>query len=578
MKDFKVLFPYIKKNWWLYLIGFVGLVFVDGIQLYIPQIQRKAIDGLTFGTVNELDLLKYGLLIFLLGLGIGVTRFFWRYAIIGASRKLELDVRNHFYKHVMSLSSKWFDRSKIGDIMALATNDLESIRMFFGIGFVGAFDALLLGLATLVLMFSMDVKLTLLSLIPLPVLSIILIKMGPVLHKRTKLVQDAFSDLTDKTREIFSGIRVVKAYSQEDSELENFAEINKDYLKKNMSMVVLWGFFDPLIGTVIGFAFGIFLLVGGRTVIMNNMTMGSFTAFMSYLGQLSWPMIAIGMVFNMYKRAGASMTRLNEILNVKPDIVDSPDAKDPDNLTGKIEIKNLSFAYNDAKVLDDISLTVNPGDFIAIVGRTGSGKSTLMNIIPRLYDPPANTVFLDGYDIRDLKLERLRKTVGTVSQETFLFSESIAENILFSNPDKDKDQAIECAKIAQIHEQIMEFPRGYDEEIGERGVSLSGGQKQRISIARTLLKDPKVLILDDALSAVDTEIENKILDGLNQYFGKVTVLLISHRISTVMKADKIYVIDKGKIVEEGNHEELLNLNGIYAEINILQALEEELLK
>ncbi|MFP4458498.1 MAG: ABC transporter ATP-binding protein [Candidatus Zixiibacteriota bacterium] len=576
MKVFRIFIPYIKKNWWMYAIGFVTLIIVDGIQLFIPQINKRIIDGLTYGTITDDTLFKYAAIIAAMGFAIGIMRFFWRYMIIGATRRLERDAIEHFYRHVIKMSAKWFDNNKVGDLMALATNDIQAIRMFFGIGFVAMFDAILFGLAALVMLFTINVKLTLLVLIPLPILSIIIRYIGPRLEKRTKKVQKAFGNLTEKTREIFSGIRVVKAYRQENKELENFGEMNDDYLDKNMKMVVLMGLFDPMIGTIIGLAFAIVMYFGGKFVVVMDMSMGSLVAFINYLEYLIWPMMAIGWVINMLHRSRASMRRLNEVLEVEPDIKDLPGSIEKTDTEGKIEFRNLTFSYGEQDILKNINLTIEPGEFVAIVGRTGSGKTSLINIIPRLYDPPDNTVFLDGVDVRRIKLKSLRRHIGMVVQETFLFSESLMDNIRFSNPDASEEEVIKSAKIAQIHEQISEFPKGYQEEIGERGVSLSGGQKQRVAIARTLLKNPPIMIFDDSLSAVDTEIEKKILDGLNEYFGKRTVILISHRISSVINADRIIVLDEGEIVEQGTHKELLEIDGIYAEINRLQALEREL--
>ncbi len=572
----RVFLPYIAKRWWMYGLGIFALVLVDLCVLAIPLVTANAIDGLTFGTIDESGLLRLVIYILALGVGVGVTRFFWRLAIIGASRGIERDVRDHFYEHVISLDAKWFDHSKVGDIMALATNDLEAIRMFLAFGVIATFDTVFMGIMTLGIMLKLNWMLTLFALIPLPVLSIMMIRFGPLLEKRTRAVQTAFAGLTDKTREIFSGIRVVKAYAQEKLEEENFQELNMDYLHKNMRMVLLWGFLDPLIRTIIGLSFGIVMFAGGYFVVTNSLSIGDYVAFGQYLHQLVWPMMAIGMAYNRFKRARASMTRLNEIFDVQPTILDRPDAVEAENIKGQIEFKNLTFSYGNADVLEDISFKVEPGEFVAIVGRTGSGKTTVVNLLPRLYDPPDGTIFLDGRDVKSYTKDSLRRNIGIVSQETFLFSESIASNIRFGKSEADDQQVVTAAEVAQIHEQVMEFSKNYEEEIGERGVSLSGGQKQRVSIARTLLKDPKVIIFDDALSAVDTEVESRILSGLEEVFRKKTVLLISHRISTVMKADRIYVIDEGKIVETGTHEELVAHNGIYAEINRLQALEKEL--
>jgi len=575
MREFATLREYIFRYKWALLGGFIALVFVDGFQLVIPRITKAAIDALSYGNATSALLLRYGLYILGLSLGVGIMRFFWRLAIIGMSRKIEFDLRNRFYETVLSQSDRYFNNTKVGDLMALATNDLNAVRMMTGMAIVAAFDAFLMLIASLLMLGLINWKLTLWILIPMPFLSIIIIKFGKQLHDRFKAVQDSFASLTDKAQETYSGIRVIKAYVQEKGERERFEELNQDYVGKNMYLVRIWGMFDPLIGFVVGISFALVLLLGGDRVILGNMSMGDFVAFNAYLGIAIWPMIAIGWITNLYQRGKASMGRLNKVFNHTPEIKEINNPVILDNLEGCIEFKDLTFSYdvNTEPVLKNVSFKVKPGQTVAVIGRTGSGKTTLLKLIPRLFEVPDNSVFIDGHDVKTLQLKSLRKNIGIVPQDSFLFSETIIDNIKFGKPEIDDEHAIRCAKIAQIHNEILNFPNGYKTMVGERGVTLSGGQKQRVALARALVVDPGILILDDSFSAVDTETEEKIIYELDKFMENRTTILISHRISTVKDADYIYVIDEGKIVEKGTHDKLLELNGIYADIDRRQKLE-----
>ena len=578
MKVFRTLKKYLLRYKWHFIAGFFMLLLVDGFQLVIPRIMKAAIDAISYGTANSAMLMKYAGFILLLATGVGVTRFFWRYLIIGASRKIEFDLRNRFYYTLLSQSVGYFNKTKVGDLMALATNDLDAVRMMAGIAIFASFDAFFMLIASLIMLSLINWQLTIWVLIPAPFLSLIIMKFGKQLHDRFKQVQASFASLTDKAQETYSGIRVIKAYVQEEPEFADFRVRNRDYMDKNMRLVKIWGMFDPLIGFVIGICFGLVLLLGGDKVILAKMSMGDFVAFSAYLGIAIWPMIAIGWITNLYQRGKASMGRLNVVFEQTPEIreVENPVTLAP--LKGDIEFKNLDFSYDEdtEPVLKDVSLKIPAGNTVAIVGRTGSGKSTLLRIMLRLFDVPDGTVFIDGHDIRTLALEPFRKQVGMVPQETFLFSETVIENIKFGAPDATDDDAIRCAKIARIYDNVMEFPEGFGTMVGERGVSLSGGQKQRIAIARALLMKPKLLILDDAFSAVDTETEEKILQGLAEFMADTTNIIVSHRISTVKNADRIFVIDDGHIAEGGTHDELLELGGIYADIDRRQKLEKML--
>ena len=565
------------------LIGLLCLFFVDGFQLLMPRIIQHGVDALSYGRATASLMLKLAGFIMLLAVGVVVTRFFWRYLIIGISRRMEKRMRMHYYKHLLLLSPSWYSKHKVGDLMALATNDLDAVRMMVGIGMVATFDAGFLMLASLGMMIYLNPKLTLYVILPLPVLSVIVGYFGRILHRRFKKVQETFALMTDRVREIISGIRVVKSYAREDFETGRFRIMSKDYIRKSIRMVVIGGMFEPMIGFVIGFSFALVLLLGGRSVILASMSMGEFVAFNSYLGLLIWPMIAVGWVLNLYQRGRASLDRIVDVMEQKADIVDSDDAvelaeDDTGKIKGNVEFKDLTFTYDPElePVLKDINCNIERGECMGITGRTGCGKTTLVSLIPRLFDPPDNSVFIEGVDIRKVKLKSLRNPIGFVPQDSFLFSATLMENIKFGNYDATDDEAMKAAEIAQLDKDIENFPDGYETTVGERGVTLSGGQKQRMAIARALLIDPSILILDDALSAVDTETESAILSRLQNARKNRTTIIISHRISALQNTDRIIVLDDGRIIETGAHEELLKKDGYYTELYKIQQIESEL--
>jgi ATP-binding cassette, subfamily B, multidrug efflux pump len=573
-ESFQLVFNYFKQYKKQFFIGVIGLLLVDGLQIIIPWIVRNSIDLLTESPENYRQILINGGYILLLSIGVGLSRFLWRFFIIGISRKIERNLRNRFYTHLQKLPYSYFDKTSVGDLMAHATNDLEAIRMMCGMAVVATLDSALLMAASLIMMFAINPALTGYVVIPLPVITCIIIRLGPIMHARFKDVQRRFSDISEKAQETFAGIKVVKSFVQESKETQKFRNINASYVDENMRLVKVWGLMHPLIWTIGGLCGVIILFAGGGRVIDGRMSIGDFVAFNSYLGILVWPMIAVGWVVNLYQRGRASLDRINHILKIQPEIVDIPNAIET-KMKGNIEFKNLTFSYNSSPpVLKNISLKIQQGQWIALMGATGSSKTTLINLISRLYDPPPNTVFIDGRDVRTYSLFSLRSQIAHVPQQTFLFSDSIANNIRFGNELSD-EQIEYLAKSAYVYNDINEFPEKFETMVGERGVTLSGGQKQRIAIARALAVDASILVLDDSLSAVDTETEEAIVDNIRLMAGERTVILVSHRVSTARDADKIVFFEEGEIVEQGTHEELIALRGRYYEIYEHQRLVEE---
>ncbi|OPL17590.1 MAG: hypothetical protein AVO35_09165 [Candidatus Aegiribacteria sp. MLS_C] len=558
-------------------LGLVALVIVDVMQLIVPQVFQRAIDSLASGMATRSLLLEMGIAVLALYLIMGIFRFFWRYMVIGSSHRIDRDLRQELYDHLQTLSPQYYDQTKVGDIMAHATNDINAVRMAVGMATIAAFDAIFLSLSTVIIMIAMNWKLTLLSMLPLPVIAFMMLKFGKLIHRRFESVQKAFSTLTEKAQESLSGVRVIKAYGDEESEDTYFSEKAEDCARQNIRLARIWGFFQPLIGALAMTSMAILLGAGGAMVVKGTITLGEFVAFSSYLGMLTWPMMAIGWVVNLWQRGAASMDRLQRILTTAPDISDGPEDGEP---VPAVEVRGLDFTYpgTEVQVLRDVSFSLRQGGTLGIVGRTGSGKTTLVELLMRLYDPPEGTVFLGGKDIRRMKLARIRSMFGYVPQETFLFAMSIADNIAFADRDIPREELERLASIVDIDREIRNFPDGYDTMVGERGVTLSGGQKQRVAIARALAVRPDILVLDDALSSVDTETEAAILDRLRQDISKLTSIIIAHRISTIQGADHIAVMDDGRIVESGTHDQLLKNNGFYADLYRMQQLEEEAMK
>lgn len=579
MKHFKILKDFFAKNKWYYVFGIVWLLMVDILQLLVPEILRRFTDQLQGNLLTASDILLYGLYIVAIGCGIAIFRFLWRIFIIGTSRRLEYQLRNKLFSHLLNLSTNYYTKHKTGDLMAHATNDINAVRMALGPGIVMFTDAIFITVIAIgMMLFTTDWRLTLLALLPLPFLAFIIGKFGKLINKRFKAVQESFSLLTDTVQENFSGIRVVKSFLQEESEIEKFSIKNKLVFDRNMKLVKLFGMFHPVVQFMSALSFLIVIGYGGTLVIYGDISLGDFIAFEAYLALLVWPMMAIGWVINVMQRGSASMERLNTIFDEVPEIVDAENAVELDNMKGEISFDNVSFKYpgSNEYAIRDLTLKIAAGKSIGLLGRTGSGKSTIATLLLRLYEASEGKIRIDGYDINQVKLKSLRHQIGYVDQDSFLFSTTIAENIAFGVDEAPREEIERVAKIAEVHGNIMDFPQQYQTFVGERGVTLSGGQKQRISIARALIKEPRILILDDSLSAVDTDTEEKILGGLKGDLGDKTSIIIAHRISTIKDCDEIIVLDEGKIVEQGTHSQLLDNKQLYFEIYQKQLLEERI--
>jgi ATP-binding cassette subfamily B protein len=560
--------PYLKKSYKKILWGIVMLILVDVVQLAIPKIMQYAIDHIQDRKIDSTGLLYVGLLLFGMAIGIMVLRYFWRVLIIGNSFTIEKHIRQDFYDHLLMQSPNFFNKAKTGDLMAYATNDLNAVRMLFGMGFIAASDILLMTIASFSFMVSINFRLTMLAIIPLPILSFTISYFGKKMHKKFARVQASFSAMSGAVQESISGIRVVKAFGQEDAEIKKMDVFSLDYVKQNISMAKLAGVFHPFMGYVISFSMIVTLVLGGKAAINDEITIGGFIAFYSYLGMLVWPMIAIGWIVDMYQRGTASLKRLNEIFVLNPEINDDQADMTIEQLHGALEIKDLTFRYREElpDIFSGISTSVKQGQTLAIVGPTGCGKTTFIDLLSRVYNPPAGSVFIDGKDIYKIPLKVLRRDMVMVPQDIFLFSDTIANNIRLGNPNASMEDVFEAAKAAQIYDEIMSFEHKFETIIGERGITLSGGQKQRVAIARALLTKPNILILDDALSAVDTKTERYLLERLISIRKGLTTIIIAHRISSLQHADNIIVLADGKIKETGTHEQLIAYNGLYNDL------------
>jgi len=556
--------------------GLISLLFVNSATILVPLIIRSAIDRLARG---EGDLFVSGLMITGLALIVMVFRFLWRYFFIGTSRRIERELRSKLYNHFLSLSASFYNEKKTGDLMAHATNDIDAVQRACGFGILTIVDPLFVIPISIGIMITIDPRLTLYAVLPLPILTLFMLGFGKVIHRRFEILQASYSVLMEKVRENIAGIRVLKSFVQEKGTEDDFAISNQTYLQKNMALVRVSGLFHPFIELMSGTTLAIILWIGGIDVIRLSISLGDFVAFMQYLSMLIWPMISLGWAVNLLQRGRASLGRINQMFAETPGIMNPVK---PRSLSGtRISIHDLTFAYptadgrSDTPALSDLQLTIEEGMTLGVVGLTGSGKSTFAHLIPRIFDPPVGTVCIGGTDIRDIDLAKLRGSIGFVPQDPFLFSASISENIAFGNPVASDDRIREAARLAGIHDEIEGFPQGYETTVGERGISLSGGQKQRVAIARALLLDPQIVVFDDPLSAVDAEREEFILGSLRDFFHQRTSIIIAHRISAVMNADHTIVLDKGRIVEQGTHNELIAKGGIYNRIWQLQQAERQ---
>ena len=580
---FRRLLPYALRYRRPFLVGLACVFATTAIQLVSPWVLQHAIDDLNTRVTQE-KLRLYALLVLGIAIAGGTFRFLMRRIIVGISRHIEYDLRNDFFAHLQKLPVAYYHATRTGDLMSRATNDLSAVRMMAGPAVMYAANTIVLFFVALAMMLSIDPWLTMIALIPMPLVSVSVKFFGTAIHRRFERIQAQLSDISAVVQEALSGVRVIRAYRQERAEVERFRVSNQEYFDRNRRLILLQGFFYPSMALFLGLGALLVLWLGSREVIHKRITLGEFVAFNSYLMMMSWPMIAFGWVTNMVQRGMASWKRMLAVMDAEPAISDAearPGAVPRGGLKGAIEFRDLTFAFDGSPVLSGVSATIAPGQTVAVVGATGSGKSTLIGLLPRLHNPPRGTVFVDGIDVRDLPLADLRKAIGFVPQEPFLFSDTLAENIAFGaagpgGQGPESERVRWAASVARLDKDVAAFPKGYDTAIGERGITLSGGQKQRAALARALMTDPRILILDDALSAVDTYTEEEILSRLRGVMRERTSLIVSHRISTVRDADQILVLDQGRIVERGTHDELVSLDGAYAELYRKQLLEEEL--
>ncbi len=577
-RDLAPLFSYMRRYRWGYLWGTLSCICTNAIWVLFPQVIQRAVDEMGQGVSRQRILLLAGLLV-AIAMVKGVFLYAQRWILIGISREIEFDLRNDLFRKLERQDSGFYQRYRTGDIMARLTNDLNAVRMLLGPALMYSANTVFFTVGALFFLLRISPWLTLVAWAPMPLASILVQYFGSRIHDRFERIQASFSDISAQAQENYSGARLIRAFAREESQIGLFEKLNRQYIARALRLVQLMGMLWPTLEFILGVSMVITLLAGGHLVLAHRITVGAFVAFSTYMVMLIWPIIAVGWVVNLFQRGTASMVRIDELLKAEPAIDDS--AADPaipadTILRGEIEFRHLDFSYGETPVLHDISLHVPAGSSLAIVGPTGSGKTTLVNLLSRLFEAPDGSLLIDNRPVRDYPLATLRRNIGMVPQETFLFSETIRENLMVGAPHATADDLVQATEAAHIRLEFEEFPQGLETMVGERGVTLSGGQKQRAAIARALLRRPAILILDDALASVDTYTEERILGGLRNYTSASTTLLISHRVSTVRDADQIAVLDHGRIVELGRHDELLARNGYYAGLYQKQQLEEEL--
>ncbi len=552
-------------------MGIIALTCVDLAQLAIPKLVQWIIDSLTTESPSFEIIRKYSLYILGLGIYMAFFRLGWRYFIMGAARKIENSLRNEFFEHIQKLHFNFFSSKKVGDLMAHTVNDIETLKFSCGLGVLIAYDGIFLFFFIFIAMLFVSPILTLYAFIPFPILGYFMYKFGNKIEKRFQKTQDSFSNLTESARQSISGIKVVKAFNREGFEARDFEKASLDYLDRNIHLVRVWGIYQPFITFMAATATVIFLLFGGISAINSDITLGKFTAMLVYLVMLTWPMMAMGWSIDIMKRGNASINRLNEIFKIEP-IREVDNGKYDHPLSGEIKFKNVSFSYNGDESLRNINLKIPKGTSLGVTGTTGSGKTTLISLLMKIYKPDSGEILIDDVDLQNIKNARLQQTIVYVPQETTIFSGTIFDNITFMNPNLSEHQVIEAAKNAAIYDEIKEFPDGLNTVVGERGLSLSGGQRQRIALARAILLNPKVLILDDVLSSLDLQTENTVLKNIRRTLDDKTIIAISSRVPSISSFDEIAVFENGKIVEFGNHHELINTEGIYSSLYKVQTI------